>query len=91
MEFTKATLWVQIHGLPSHCRTKNMATKIGATLGEVMDTSMFQMPDKSLIMKAYVMFDFSHKIKRGANVGSKKNGVLWVDFKKDGVLLATER
>ena len=68
-----------------------MATKIGATLGEVMDTSMFQMPDKSLIMKAYVMFDFSHKIKRGANVGSKKNGVLWVDFKKDGVLLATER
>jgi len=30
------------------------------------------MRDKSLIIKAFVMFDISQKIKRGANVLSKK-------------------
>lgn len=83
MEFTHVPVWEQLLGLPSHCRTKNMANKIGGCIGEVLDSRSFILHDKSIIMKVKVMLSLSQILKKGVNTGSKSDGVFWVDFRSE--------
>ncbi|KAJ1424954.1 Zinc knuckle CX2CX4HX4C [Sesbania bispinosa] len=55
-------LKVQIWGLPLHCRT----AKIGASIGEVMESDIFETKEKGSFIKVHV--------------GSKTDRVSWVDF-----------
>lgn len=61
--------------------TKNMATKIGESIGQVLEVGCYEMPDRQIIMKAKILFDLEKSIKKGANTGSKADGIFWVDFK----------
>ncbi|XP_023874424.1 uncharacterized protein LOC111986965 [Quercus suber] len=36
IRFDKSPFWIQIHGLPTMCQTKEVGESIGATLGEVV-------------------------------------------------------
>lgn len=79
--FSHVPVWVHILDLPPHCRTSNMARKIGSCLGEVLDSGVFELPDKSIILKVKVHIDISKPIKKGANIGSRTDGVIWVNFR----------
>ncbi|XP_057432579.1 uncharacterized protein LOC130725358 [Lotus japonicus] len=41
MSFKNSTVWVQLWGLPAHCRTKKMSMKVGAHIGKVLDVDIF--------------------------------------------------
>ncbi|KAJ1389174.1 Zinc knuckle CX2CX4HX4C [Sesbania bispinosa] len=42
MSFTKAQIWLQIWGLPVHCRTKQMGRRLGVCMGTVMEADVFE-------------------------------------------------
>ncbi|KAJ1435332.1 Zinc knuckle CX2CX4HX4C [Sesbania bispinosa] len=73
-------LKIQIWGLPLHCRTSKMGRKIGACMGEVNESELFEIGEKGSFFKVTVLFDSSKPLKPGINVGSKTDGITWVDF-----------
>ncbi|XP_057444625.1 uncharacterized protein LOC130736865 [Lotus japonicus] len=81
MVFDSVAVWVQFWGLPLHCRTIKMGTKIGSSIGEVLDVDLFELPDRKVIVKAMVEIDVSKPLLEGINGGSHKDGVFWIDFK----------
>lgn len=46
IDYHHVLVWVHIIGLPANYRTKNMAMKIGASIGEVLDCGAFELPGK---------------------------------------------
>jgi hypothetical protein len=46
LDFTHASVWVQLWGLPNHCKTKQMGECIGALLGRVEAAEMYEYPEK---------------------------------------------
>ncbi|RYR49961.1 hypothetical protein Ahy_A07g036487 [Arachis hypogaea] len=40
-EFLKVPIWIQLWGLPEHCKTKELGRKLGRVMGEVMDVDLF--------------------------------------------------
>lgn len=81
LEFHKVPIWVQIWGLPPHYKTKQTGMKIGSSLGKVLDSALFEFPDKKTTIKVKVEVDSTKPIKTGVNIGSLQDGVLWVDFR----------
>ncbi|KAJ1383567.1 Zinc knuckle CX2CX4HX4C [Sesbania bispinosa] len=72
---------VSIWGLPLHCRTTKMGTKIGASMGEVRDSEVFEIKEKGSFIKVLINFDTTNPLKAGINVGNRDDGVSWVDFR----------
>ncbi|KAJ1387554.1 Zinc knuckle CX2CX4HX4C [Sesbania bispinosa] len=81
LNFSIVPLKIQIWGLPLHCRTTRMGSKIGACMGEVVDAEAFATKEKGSFIKVKVNFDTTQPPKPGVNVGSRANGVTWVDFR----------
>lgn len=81
MEFSTVLIWIQLWGLPPHCRTRSMGMKIGSCLGEVLESELFEFPEKRIINKIKVALDIAKPIKAGANAGSRKDGVFWIEFR----------
>ncbi|KAJ1390239.1 Zinc knuckle CX2CX4HX4C [Sesbania bispinosa] len=79
--FSVVPLNMQIWGLPLHCRTTKMETKIGACMGEVRDSEVFEIKEKGFFVKVLIKFDTTKPLKAGINVGSRDDGVSWVDFR----------
>lgn len=50
-------------------------------MGRVLEVGCYELPDKTQIMKAKVLFNLEQKINKGVNAGSKFNGIFWVDFR----------
>ncbi|XP_057446031.1 uncharacterized protein LOC130738135 [Lotus japonicus] len=81
MAFNSVAIWVQLWGLPLHCRTLKMGTKVGSVIGEVLDVDLFELPDKRVIVKVLVEMNVMKPLLSGINGGSHKDGVFWIDFK----------
>lgn len=45
--------WVQIWGLPVHCRTKKMGLNIGSCLGTVTESEIFGLPKKKVFVGSW--------------------------------------
>ncbi|MCI23299.1 DUF4283 domain protein, partial [Trifolium medium] len=46
VEFTHAPVWIQLWGLPPHCKTKKMGESIGNLLGTVEAAEFYEYPGK---------------------------------------------
>ncbi|KAJ1431874.1 Zinc knuckle CX2CX4HX4C [Sesbania bispinosa] len=80
IEFSLVPVRVQIWGLPAHCKTIKMGYKIGGCLGEVKTADLFEIRDRGSFLKLLINLDSSNPLKAGIHVGSKSDGVHWVDF-----------
>ncbi|KAJ1420356.1 Zinc knuckle CX2CX4HX4C [Sesbania bispinosa] len=81
VEFSKVLLSVQLWGLPPHCRTPKMGRKIGACLGRVEESEVYEGRDKITFVKLLVEVDTQKPLLPGIPVGSHMDGVTWVDFR----------
>ncbi|XP_023888114.2 uncharacterized protein LOC112000250 [Quercus suber] len=82
VKFNNASFWVQIHGLPTMCQTKEAGTVIGGTLGKVekvdMDAKGFHLRGH---MRIRVSMDITVPLCRGRLVRLGGPSPQWVDFK----------
>ena len=82
IKFDKTPFWIQIHGLPTMCQTKEVGLSIGATLGEVqkVDVNMkgFCLGNS---MRVRVLLDISKSLCRDRKVCLGEHGLRWVDLK----------
>lgn len=82
LDFSKAPIWVQIWGLPTNTKMIQMGVKLGwVGIWEVIDTRIFDMPDKTMIVKARIYLNTQSPICTGIYIGSKNNRITWIDFR----------
>ncbi|XP_075663231.1 uncharacterized protein LOC142632775 [Castanea sativa] len=88
VEFNRATFWVQIHGLPTMCQTKDAGFQIGRTLGKVervdVDDDGFRLGGYMCIR---VSMDIFVPLCRGRLVRLGGLSPQWVDFKYECFLI----
>ncbi|KAJ1395095.1 Zinc knuckle CX2CX4HX4C [Sesbania bispinosa] len=80
ISFKRVPIWIQLWGLPLHCRSKKMGIKIGECMGPVNDANLYEIQGRGSFVKVHVHLDIDKPLLHGVNVGSKKDGVFWVDF-----------
>ncbi|KAJ1403686.1 Zinc knuckle CX2CX4HX4C [Sesbania bispinosa] len=80
MDFRNIQVWVQLWGLPIHCRTRQMGRRIGACMGTVSDADIYEIQGMGSYVRILVEIDVSKPLLPGINAGSKSDGVFWVDF-----------
>lgn len=85
LEFRHAPIWIQLWGLPTQCRTKQMGIKIGSSIGTVLASELYEYPNKKLIIKIKVNLAISKPIKAGIYIGSAKDGAHWIDFRYENL------
>ena len=80
--FERSMFWIQIHGLPTMCQTKDIGTSIGATLGEVMKVDA---NGKGFCLGNYlrvrISLDVSLPLCRGRKVRLGEYGLKWIEFR----------
>ncbi|KAJ1431787.1 Zinc knuckle CX2CX4HX4C [Sesbania bispinosa] len=80
-QFLTVPVHVQIWGLPPpHCKTLKMGQKIGACLGKVLSSELFEVRDRGSFIKMLVSLDTTRPLKVGVHTGNKSDEVFWVDF-----------
>ncbi|KAJ1381460.1 Zinc knuckle CX2CX4HX4C [Sesbania bispinosa] len=57
-----------------------MGFEIGACMGEVMESDIFETKEQGTFIKVLVLFYATKPLKSGISVASRTNGVSWVDF-----------
>jgi hypothetical protein len=57
LDFDHAGVWIQLWGLPPHCKTKKMGESIGELLGSVEASEFYEYPGKKMIIKIKVAID----------------------------------
>jgi hypothetical protein len=62
LDFDHAPVWVQLWGLPPHCKTKQMGRCIGELLGKVEESEFYEYPRKQMIIKIKVALDVHQPI-----------------------------
>ncbi|XP_050256858.1 uncharacterized protein LOC126702007 [Quercus robur] len=81
-KFDKSPFWIQIHGLPTMCQTKEVGESIGATLGKVEKVDAI---GKGFCLGNYlrirVRLDITLPLCRGRKVRLGEQGLKWVDLK----------
>ncbi|KAJ1404178.1 Zinc knuckle CX2CX4HX4C [Sesbania bispinosa] len=80
LDFSCVAVRVQLWGLPAHCRTPKMGSKIGACLGQVLEYDVFECKERKSFLKILVNLDTQKPLLTGVPVGSNKDGVTWVEF-----------
>jgi hypothetical protein len=81
MDFTHALVWVQLWGLPPHCKTKKMGESIGNLLGNVETAEFYEYPGKKMIIKVKVAVNVHQPIHIGILIGNHRDGTTWIDFR----------
>lgn len=81
MNFAKVPLWIQLWGLPVHCKTATMGKALGSQLGEVLDSAVYELSDKATFVKIKVLFEVCNPIRAGMYIGNEVDGVTWIDFR----------
>ncbi|KAF7839223.1 cysteine desulfurase mitochondrial-like [Senna tora] len=85
-EFTRVKLWMQLWGAPLHCRTEKMAKKLCSLMGDVLEVGFYEdQAGGTFFMKGLINFSVKNAIQKGANLGNKKDGVFWVDFRYEKI------
>ncbi|KAJ1418141.1 Zinc knuckle CX2CX4HX4C [Sesbania bispinosa] len=85
MSFTKAQIWLQIWGLPVHCRTKQIRCRLGVCMGTVMEADVFEIQGRGSYIRVLIEIEVSKPLLPGINAGSRKDGIFWADFKIERV------
>ena len=80
LEFSKAPIWVQIWGLLINGKTFQMGMTLGEVIGEVLEASVYEIPDKTEITKVRINLKINSPIMLGMYIGRKNNGVNWIYF-----------
>lgn len=82
IKFDKTPFWIQIHGLPTMCQTKEVRMSINATLGEVEKVDANK---KGFCLGNFwrirVLLNIFMLLCRGRKVLLGEYGLKWVDFK----------
>ena len=82
IKFEKTPFWIQIHGLPTMCQTKEVGLSIGATLGKVekvdANAKGFCLGNS---LRIRVLIDISKPLCQGRKVRLGEHGLRWVDLK----------
>jgi hypothetical protein len=85
IEFHKVPVWLQLWGLPLHCKTVSMGKHLGAQLGIVEEAAIYDFPDKARIVKIRVQLDITEPIRPGIFIGNTKDEIKWVDFRYENL------
>jgi hypothetical protein len=85
VDFNHAPIWVQLWGLPPHCKTKKMGESIGNFLGKVEAAEFYEYPGKKMIIKVKVSINVYQPIQTGILIGSHKDGTTWIDFRYENL------
>jgi hypothetical protein len=81
IDFENVPIWVQLWGLPPHCKTKKMGESIGALMGKVEASEFYEYPGKKVIIKIKVAVNIHKPILSGIHVGNPTDGTCWVDYR----------
>jgi hypothetical protein len=81
LDFDHAPVWVQLWGLPPHCKTKQMGRNIGELLGRVEESEFYEYPRKKMIIKIKVALNVHQPITPGILIGNENDGTHWIDFR----------
>ena len=88
IKFNKSPFWIQIHGLPTMCQTKEVGESISATLGEVEKVDVNR---KGFCLETFlcirVPLDITLPLCRGRKVRLGEHGLKWVDLKYERLLI----
>ncbi|KAJ1440705.1 Zinc knuckle CX2CX4HX4C [Sesbania bispinosa] len=63
-----------------HCRTTKTGFKVGSCMGDVKQAELFETRERGSFIKILMELNITKPILSGINVGSKKDGICWVDF-----------
>jgi hypothetical protein len=74
VDFTHAPVWIQLWGIPPHCKTKKMGESIGNLLGKVEMAKFYEYPGKKMIIKIKVAINVLQPIQSGILIGNHKDG-----------------
>jgi hypothetical protein len=85
LDFQHAPAWIQIWGLPIHCKTVTMGKHIGSQLGKVEDAALYDYPQKARIVKIKVCINIEEPIRPGMFIGNTRDGINWVDFRYENL------
>jgi hypothetical protein len=85
LDFDHAAVWVQLWGLPPHCKTKQMGRSIGELLGRVEESEFYEYPRKKMIIKIKVALDVHQPITPGILIGNENDGTHWIDFRYENL------
>jgi hypothetical protein len=80
-DFDHVPVWIQLWGLPIHCRTKQMGESISALLGYVEASEFYKYPGKNLIIKIKVAIDIKKPILSGIHIGNPTDMTKWIDYR----------
>ena len=82
IKFDRSPFWIQLHGLPTMCQTKEVGMSVGVTLGEVVKVDAngkgFCLGN---CLRIRVILDVSLPLCRGRKVRLGEYGLKWVDFR----------
>lgn len=81
IDFDHAPIWIQLWGLPHHCKTKAMGAHLGSLMGDVEASEIYEYPGKKIIVKIKVAINVHQPIPTGIHVGNLTDGTCWVDFR----------
>jgi hypothetical protein len=74
-DFHHVPTWIQIWGLPIHCKTITMGQHLGAQLGKVDESALYDYPQKARIVKIKVWININEPICHGMFIGNTKDGI----------------
>ncbi|MCH84338.1 zinc CCHC-type-like protein [Trifolium medium] len=81
MDFDHVPIWIQLWGLPPHCKTKQMGESISTLLGNVEAAKFYEYPKKEVIIKVKVGINIKNPILSGIHVGNPTDGTSLVDYR----------
>lgn len=64
-------------------KTQPNREKIIEFMGEAMETKIYEMQDRTTIVKTRINLCTTTQVMTGMYIGSKNNGVNWVDFRDE--------
>jgi hypothetical protein len=85
IDFNHIPTWIQIWGLPLHCKTTTMGQHLGTQLGKVEEAALYDYPQKARIVKIKVNINVEDPIRPGMFIGNTKDGITWVDFRYENI------
>jgi hypothetical protein len=87
MDFKHVQVWIQLWGLPIHCKTTDMGKHLGSQLGKVEESALYDYPQKARIVKIKVKLNIEEPVRPGLFIGNTTDGITWVDFRYENLLM----